>query len=152
MVTSVDNIATFHTIEGASIVGLGVRSNKYIISLHSTYTIGGEEYNSAEVIEYDPDTQTAQLLFDSIEILGTPPGGLEIDCLAPLLEPDERVLISFKVNGSINDSNGDPIYSEDIAIWNPDDNTINIHIGMRGQDGMMSLPIYYVIVESWNIN
>jgi len=147
-----------YTIPGADVVALSQRDDGTILfSMHTATTLGGTQFYRAEVIEYDPVGGTYTLLFDANDIIPGNPN-LEIDCLAVLPAPDERLLLSFTVDG-ITGSDGQLIGAEDIAIWDmgPDgiantaDDTINLHISMSG----MVLPgdtATVVNIISWEIN
>jgi len=92
-------------------------------------TLGGTEFYKGEVIEFDGSTYTS--LVNVNDILGVIPGNpsnLEIDCLAILSEPD-RLLLSFTVD-PVEGTDGGPIKSQDIAVWDPDDDSIILHISM----------------------
>jgi hypothetical protein len=150
VVTTVHNRTLLHTISGADIISLSRKSDGTIIfSVHTDSLIGVTTYTKGQVIEYDPINGISTLLFDAIAILGNPPGGLEVDSLAYLPTTNGHVLVSFKVN-SITGSDGRRIVSEDIAIWRPDTNTINLHIGMDGQGGMIAVPSHALIVRTWD--
>ena len=138
-----------YTIPGVDIVALsgrGIGDNEpandiILFSLHTDTTLGGTEFHRGEVIEFNPNTGGYSLEVDANAILG-PLGNpnLEFDCIAVLPAPDERLLLSFTVDG-VTGSNGETIKSQDITIWDPGpdgiantaDDTINLHISMSGR-------------------
>ncbi|MCH8160570.1 MAG: hypothetical protein IIB88_01620, partial [Chloroflexi bacterium] len=77
-------------------------------------TLGGTEFNRGEVIKYDPDGVTYTLLFDANAIIPDNPN-LVLDVLAVLPAPDQRLLLSFTIDG-ITGSNGVEMGAEDLAI------------------------------------
>ena len=122
------------TIPGADVAALSRRDDGTILFSFSnpSVTLGGTEFNTGEVIEYDPVAVTYTSLFNVNDILGDIPGNpsnLEIDCLAILSESDPRLLLSFTVD-PVTGNDGEPIKSQDVAIWDPADDTINLHISM----------------------
>ena len=124
-----------HTIPGANIVALSRRDDGTILFSfsNSSVTLDGTEFHRGEVIEYDPSTGDYSLLFNVNDILGVIPGNpanLELDCLAVMPDPDDpRLLLSFDVD-PVTGSDGFSIKSQDIAIWDPSDDTITLHISM----------------------
>lgn len=149
-ISAVNSIQLFDTIEGADLVALSRRDDTgtILFSMHGDAILGDEPFYRAEVVEYDPATDTYTSLFDADYILPGNPN-LELDVLAVLPAPDERLLLSFTVD-PVTGSNGEPILSQDIAIWtHGDPDTINLHIGMDGQ--MMGAGTSVSIV-SWEIS
>jgi len=118
-----------HTI-GADVVALSRRDDGTILFSFSnpSVTLGGTQFYTGQVIKYDPSTGEYSLLFDADDILLDNPN-LEIDCLAVLSESDPRLLLSFTVD-PVTGSDDEPIKSQDIAIWDPGDDTITLHISM----------------------
>ena len=145
-VISVDSFPLLPTIPGANIVALSAQglgddepANDIILfSMHGDATLGGTQFYTGEIIKYYPNTGVYNLKVDVNAILG-PLGNpnLEIDCLAVLSESDPRLLLSFTVD-PVTGSDGGPIKSQDVAIWDPgedgipntSDDTINLHISM----------------------
>ncbi len=149
---------------GADVVALSARglgdaepANDIILFSISDQTaiLGGTEFHRGEVIKFDGSTYTR--LFDADDILPGNPN-LVLDALAVLSESDPRLLLSFDVD-PVTGSDGGPIKSQDIAIWDPDpdgdpstdDDTITLHISMSDETtapgGGMT-----VSIVSWEIN
>jgi len=157
-ISAVNSVKTFDTL-GAGIFALSRWDDTGIIlfSMHDEDVIlGGTRFFRGEVIEFNPTEGTYTSLFNANDIIPEPHPVLEIDCLAVLSESDPRLLISFTVNG-VTDSNGEIMNSEDIAIWDPgdpddpNDDTINLHIGMRGQL-VPAKDITTVSIVSWEVS
>jgi len=134
-ISAVNSITLFDTIiaddTNVDIVALSRRDDGTILFSFSneSATLGGNPFDRAEVIEFDGNTYTR--LFNADDILPDNPN-LVLDCLAILSESDPRLLLSFDVD-PVTGSDGGPIKSEDIAVWDPgdpDDDTINLHISM----------------------
>lgn len=120
--------------DAADVVALSQRDDGTILfSISVQATLGGTPFDKGDVIEFSGGTYTS--LINVNDILGLIPGNpanLVLDALAVLPAPDERLLLSFTV-GPLTGSDGELIQNRDIAIWDPDTNTINLHIGMDGQ-------------------
>lgn len=146
-VTAVNGYEVLYTVSGADLISLSRKANGNILfSLHTDSVIGGR----AQVLEYNPSDGTSQMLFDAdITLPGNP--NLELDALSVLPAPDNRILLSFTVD-PVTGSNGQQIKDEDIAVWNPADNTIVLYIGMDDQGGMVSQPIYFIFTRSWQVS
>ena len=145
-----------HTIPGANIVALSRRDDGTILFSfsNSSVTLDGTEFHRGEVIEYDPSTGDYSLLFNVNDILGVIPGNpanLELDCLAVMPDPDDpRLLLSFDVD-PVTGSDGFSIKSQDIAIWDPSDDTITLHISMSEETTIIGGGITVGII-SWEIS
>jgi len=119
-------------------------------------TLGGTEFHRGGIIQYDPVGGTYTSLFNANDIIPDNPN-LVLDVLAVLPAPDERLLLSFTVDG-VTGSNGVEMGAEDIAIWDmgPDgiantaDDTINLHISMSGM--VLPGPVTTVNIVSWEIS
>ena len=116
--------------------------------------MGGSEFHRAEIIEYDPDTDkyTPNPLVKAHDILPALNTNTIIDCLATLnniIPGDSRVLLAF--DGSVVGTDGSAINDQDIAIWDPADDTIKLHIsmsgGLPGPSGSSA-----VTIKSWQIS
>ncbi len=123
-----------HTIPGANIAALSRRDDGTILFSFSnpSVTLGSDTFERGQVIEYDPVAVTYTSLVNVNDILGVIPGNpsnLEIDCLAILEESDQRLLLSFTVD-PVEGTDGVQIKSQDIAIWDPTDDSIILHISM----------------------
>ncbi len=123
-------------------------------------TLGGTEFNRGEVIKLDisdPGNPVYERYFDAKYILPGNPN-LELDVLAVLPAPDQRLLLSFTDDSGVTGSNGAVIEAEDLAIWDmgPDltpntaDDTINLHISMSGM--ALPGPVTTVNIVSWEVN
>jgi len=130
-ISRVNSIVRFDTL-GVGIFALSRRDDTGIIlfSMHDAGAIlGGTQFYRGEVIEYDPSTGEYSPLFEAKYILPGNPS-LELDCLAVLSESDPRLLLSFTSDAGVTGSDGEEIQAEDVAIWDPGDDTINLHISM----------------------
>jgi hypothetical protein len=102
-------------------------------------TLDSTDFYRGEIIKFDPENPDYEILFDAKYILPGNPN-LELDVLAVLPAPDERLLLSFTDDSGVTGSDGQIIGAEDIAIWDPGpdgiantaDDTINLHISMSG--------------------
>ena len=158
----VDNIVSLYTIPGVDLVALSQRDDGTILfsisNLSTTLpTIDNpnEQFYRGEIIEFDG--QCYKHLFNANDIIPDNPN-LVLDVLAVLPAPDERLLLSFTVDG-VTGSNGVEMGAEDIAIWGPgpdgilktSDDTINLHISMSGRLWPADAATVVNIV-SWEIN
>jgi hypothetical protein len=122
-----------------------------LFSISVQATLGGTQFDKGDVIKFSGGTYTS--LINVNDILGLIPGNpanLVLDALAVLPAPDERLLLSFTV-GPVTGNDGELIQNRDIAIWDPDTNTINLHIGMDGQT-MPAGSATSVSIVTWEID
>ncbi|GAH59608.1 unnamed protein product, partial [marine sediment metagenome] len=172
-VSAVNSIALFDTIiaddKNVDIVALTARglgddepaNDRILFSFsNDSATLGGNPFDKAEVIKYDPNTGEYSLIFDADDILPDNPN-LVLDCLAVLPESDPRdprLLLSFNVD-PIKGYDGGPIKSQDIAIWDPGedgepntiDDSIILHISMCEETTVIGGGITVGII-SWEIS
>ena len=154
-ISAVNNIELFETIESGSIIALSQWDDTGIIlfSLHGDTILGGTQFYRAEIIKFNPSTGEYTSVVNTEDILGDIPGNpnLELDCLAVLSESDPRLLLSFTTDAGVTGSDGNEIQAEDIAIWDPATNTINLHISMTTETTIVG-PGKDVSIVSWEIN
>lgn len=115
--------------------------------------LGGIEFHNGDIIEYDPSTGVYALKVDTEAILGGIPGQpvLIFDCLAVLSDPDDpRLLLSYSSDAGVTGSNGVEIQAEDIAIWDPEYDTIILHISMTEETTINRIGT--LIIISWEIS
>ncbi|GAG97997.1 unnamed protein product, partial [marine sediment metagenome] len=147
------------TIPGANIAALSARglgddepANDIIlfsISDQQPVILGGTPFHRGDIIAYYPDTGVYALKVDTEAILDHP--NLVLDCLAVLSDPDDpRLLLSFDVDPVTGTDKG-PIKSQDIAIWNPEDDSITLHISMSEDTWVIGSGTALLIV-SWEID
>jgi len=142
---------------GLSAKGLGddeLANDRILFCMSDNNAIlGGTEFHNGDIIEYYPSTGVYALKVDTEAILGDIPGQpvLIFDCLAVMPDPDDpRLLLSYSSDAGVTGSNGVEIQAEDIAIWDPEYDTIILHISMTEETTINRVGMLRIV--SWEIS